>query len=234
SAAPRRPPPPRWRHWPPPGCRLSARAARPERRGPSPDPRQAGPRSSRLLGDSSRSRHLDGELEAVGTPAGMDLAPERSGALAQASQSIASRDRRSGWLPVVDNVNPGHGGIRLDRDPASTRAAVTNDVGDPLPNREGQQVVEGDGQWISLHLDLGCDPGRAQELLCLVKLAPQRRLSVAGDGGPDFPERLASRLLDVVHLPPGLLGLAGEQLAGQLAFDRDDRERMTEQIVQGA
>ena len=58
--------------------------------------------------------------------------------------------------------------------------------------------------------------------------------AVAGDGLPYVDECLAADLLDVGDLLGRLVGLVGEHAAGELALERDQRERVAEQVVQVA
>src|SRR5579863_9603292 len=56
--------------------------------------------------------------------------------------------------------------------------------------------------------------------------------AIPSDGFPNLGERLATDLLDLADLTARTLDVAADELAGELGFEHDDRESVSEDIVQ--
>ena len=93
--------------------------------------------------------------------------------------------------------------------------------------RCGRHVVRGVGQ-------LGLDVGGGQRRSRAGELAGQGQLAVARDGPAHVGQRVAREALEVGDLGPGPLDVDVEQPVGQLGLDRDDRQRVAEDVVQVA
>ena len=83
-------------------------------------------------------------------------------------------------------------------------------------------------------VDVQLDPGRLERDLRAGQLARQRRLPVAADRLADLGSalRVSSRICSTSVAASS--GAGGQQLAGQLGLERDQRQVVTEQVVQVA
>ena len=66
------------------------------------------------------------------------------------------------------------------------------------------------------------------------ELGVEHRLAVAADRLADLAQRVARDALDVADLGRRGLGVVGQPPARELGLDRDDRQRVAEQVVQVA
>lgn len=120
----------------------------------------------------------------------------------------------------------------LDR--AAAGAAVPYDVGDGLAQRPRQGGLALLGHTVEARLggQFGGDAGRGQGDPGTGALGVQAGTAVAGDGLPYVDEGLAADLLDVGDLLGRLVGAVGQHPPGQLALQRDQGQRVAEQVVQ--
>ncbi len=109
---------------------------------------------------------------------------------------------------------------------------MANDIRDAFPHapceERGDLVREIGGAGIYLRLD----PRGVEQLPRILDLDREDRLPLVGDRAADVAHRRSGKLLDVLHLPTRLLRVGVEEPVRQLALERDQRERMTEHVVQ--
>ena len=117
---------------------------------------------------------------------------------------------------------------------AARGAAVPDHVGDPLAHRPGEQLAQVRGHLVGGVRQVGLDLGGGQRGAGPGQLAGQGQLAVALDGAAYVGERVAGEPLEVGELGAGPLGVDVEQPVGELGLDRDDGQRVAEDVVQVA
>src|SRR5207247_1573979 len=100
-----------------------------------------------------------------------------------------------------------------------------------LAHRPGEDRLDGGRQGCVLLVDVKFDAGGNQGFVCAREFCGKRRLPIPGDRLANFAQRVACHFLDVLNLVAGLTGTALDQSPRELAFERDHRQAMADQIV---
>ncbi len=110
--------------------------------------------------------------------------------------------------------------------------AVPNDIGHGFPYRPREYGILRRRQRTGRSVDGRLDAGGFEHEARVLQLSLEGRLSGAADRVADARQRFARDALDVADLRPGAFRIAGQQAAGELALDRDQRQAVAEDVVQ--
>ena len=117
---------------------------------------------------------------------------------------------------------------------AVPRGAVAHDVRDGLADGPREDGILGRRRGRRPTVDRRLDPGRLEHEPGVLELALERWLARAADRVADACQRLAGDPLDIGDLGPGSVGVPGQQPAGELALDRDERQAVAEDVMEVA
>jgi hypothetical protein len=109
---------------------------------------------------------------------------------------------------------------------------VPDDVGDRLADHPGQRLLDLLRKPGALPEHAGLDAGRPQHGTGPGELCGQVRGAQAADDPAHLPQGVLGQLADLEHLRDGTVLAATGQLRGELALDRDRRERAADDVVQ--
>ena len=114
------------------------------------------------------------------------------------------------------------------------RAAVADDVGRGLAHGPGQDGLDVGRQRDLRAVDRRLDARRVERRPRALELGVERGPVVAADRLAHLAQRVARDGLDVGHVGRRGLGVVGQAPLRELRLERDDRQRVAEQVVQVA
>jgi hypothetical protein len=118
-----------------------------------------------------------------------------------------------------------------DPDPATPGIAVAEDVRGAFSNGPREDWFNRRWKAVVLFIDPHFDAGCGHRFAGASELSGEGRLPVAGHGLAHFAQRIACHFLDVLHLVLRKAGRSLDESSGELAFQRDHRKAVSEQIV---
>ena len=116
-------------------------------------------------------------------------------------------------------------------DPATGGTGVPYDVGDALPQRPAEQFTVFGGDGVGRAGKFGFDARGCECRAGTGQFAENADATVPAHGGPDILQSTARQVLQVRDLRCGPAGVNGQQPAGQLRLDSNDREGVAKDVV---
>ena len=122
--------------------------------------------------------------------------------------------------------------VDTEHDSADGRSCVPHDVGHRLAQRQRQYRLLPRRAWHWFYVDVEADARRAERLLGAPELAREASALVTLDRPAHFRESFTRHALDVSDLRHRTGRIAVGELGGELGLERNNRQRMSEEIVE--
>src|SRR5664279_1104709 len=176
-----------------------------------------------------RERQMNHQARAGGCMA-LERAADRLQPLAHAAQTVALRTLSA--ASVVGNLQGAQLFVTSEADAACLRLGVAHHVGHRFTKRQGKhgflRRAERNFRGFAVH----GDARGLQRLAGAEEFGGQSLTTISADGFAYVGQRGARSVLNILHFLLGTLRIAVHQLARQFGFQRDQRQRVSQQIVE--